>query len=425
MSSVIKFDKVDNNVHVTISVDYSRSMQEMENAIQDALNEAGQSLTAGALEHLDTDGSPIKIGSKTLTSKGKVLKEYETPYGRVAVHRHVYQFPQGGSTYCPMEHEARIIKSCTPRFANIISFKYANTSVSGVKKDLKISNHRIISNEFIHNVSKDIAEFSINKKEAWTYDLPRLSQEVSTISISLDGTCVNIRDDSWREVMVGTVSLYSKEGERLYTSYLGESPEHGKMSFKERFSSEIEYIIKKYPLAKIVGIADGAKDNWSFLEKFTTRHCLDFFHASEYVARVAKAAFREENDRHEWLTNQLHNLKHIKDYAEVLIKEMEDFRYNSNLSTNRKDEIRVCENYFLNNKDRMIYAENITNNIPIGSGVVEAGCKVLVKERLCCSGMRWGLDGCKNILELRSLALTGHRWEQFWKKIDRHGYEAA
>ncbi len=38
---------------------------------------------------------------------------------------------------------------------------------------------------------------------------------------------------------------------------------------------------------------------------------------------------------------------------------------------------------------RMSYARNVEANIPIGSGVTEAACKMLVKQRLCNSGMRW------------------------------------
>lgn len=71
MTKVVKFDKVDNNFRITIEVDFSRSMLEMENEIQDALNQAGQVLTAGALEHLDTDGSPIRLGRLQLTTKSK------------------------------------------------------------------------------------------------------------------------------------------------------------------------------------------------------------------------------------------------------------------------------------------------------------------------------------------------------------------
>ncbi len=49
-----------------------------------------QWLRANFLHRFDTDGSPIVIGQTTLTSKGTVVKEYQTPYGATTVSR-LYQ----------------------------------------------------------------------------------------------------------------------------------------------------------------------------------------------------------------------------------------------------------------------------------------------------------------------------------------------
>jgi hypothetical protein len=57
----------------------------------------------------------------------------------------------------------------------------------------------------------------------------------------------------------------------------------------------------------------------------------------------------------------------------------------------------------------------------IGSGVTEAACKTLVKQRLCGSGMRWKDQGAKVILSLRALVQSKGRWQQFWDKIDQYG----
>ena len=73
-------------------------MLEAENAIQDALNQAGTLASANFLKRFDTDGSPIVIGQTTLTSKGTGAKEYQSPYGARTVSRHVYQSSKGGKT---------------------------------------------------------------------------------------------------------------------------------------------------------------------------------------------------------------------------------------------------------------------------------------------------------------------------------------
>ena len=54
----------------------------------------------------------------------------------------------------------------------------------------------------------------------------------------------------------------------------------------------------------------------------------------------------------------------------------------------------------------MDYAEYRRQNLPIGSGVVEAACKTVVGHRLKRSGMRWSLEGGQSILNLRTIALS-------------------
>ena len=73
----------------------------------------------------------------------------------------------------------------------------------------------------------------------------------------------------------------------------------------------------------------------------------------------------------------------------------------------------------------MKYAENVAKDLPIGSGVTEAACKVIVKQRLCNSGMRWKEEGAACVLSLRTLTYTPGRWEQFWNRIDKNGLQLS
>ena len=56
-------------------------------SIQDALNQAGILPTAKAEQHVDTDGKPNTVGATTLTSKGRLPKDYQTPYGFAILRR--------------------------------------------------------------------------------------------------------------------------------------------------------------------------------------------------------------------------------------------------------------------------------------------------------------------------------------------------
>ncbi len=424
MTYALKKENVGNKIIITIEMEMTRSMLDNENMIQDSLNEAGMGLTGFALKQFDTDGSPLKFANVRYTSKGLALKEYETPFGKIRIERHVYQTYEGGAIFCPLDYEARIISSTTPKFANIVSSKYAKMAIPSVKDDLENCSHRKVSIDYISCISNSVAEIISEKKKIWVYDVDIAKKDVASIALSLDGAFINMKKEGWRQVMVGTVSLYDSKGERIYTSYTASSPEFKKHSFFEQFSKEIKNIIKKYPDAKITGIADGAKDNWTFLQKFTKDLCVDFYHVSEYIVKASNIIYsKDEKAAEAWLKKTLHNLKHLNGYHKFILSELKTFKLRK-IKDKIRDEIEIIETYFINNGDKMIYAEHVENNYAIGSGVVEAACKVVVKQRLCCSGMRWTKDGSENILNLRSFLLTDGKWDQFWKKVDRYGIVA-
>jgi hypothetical protein len=51
-----------------------------------------------------------------------------------------------------------------------------------------------------------------------------------------------------------------------------------------------------------------------------------------------------------------------------------------------------------------------------GSGVLEAGCKTVIGQRLKQSGMHWTVDGANHIIALRC-CLFSNRWEDFWEYL--------
>jgi len=98
---------------------------------------------------------------------------------------------------------------------------------------------------------------------------------------------------------------------------------------------------------------------------------------------------------------------------------MEGFTRKRKLNETIRTDLSSAISYFENHIDLMDYPSHVKRKLPIGSGVIEAACKTLVKQRFCCSGMRWKEAGIKTVLSLRSLIQTEGRWEQFWNKIER------
>jgi len=424
MSATI-IERGENSVTIQVKIALTRSMLDTEEAIQQGLNEAGVLASGEALKQFDTDGSPLVIGATRWTSKGQEPKTYQTPYGPTVVDRHVYQTGEGGCTYCPLERDARIILTSTPRFAKQISNKYGEGPAARVVKDLMSNHGRSVSDCFVQDTAAAVASVVQAKEEEWHYHTPKLDEPVATIGIGLDGTCMFVVDDGQRQAMVGTVTHYDKEGERLQTFYQAASPEYGKATFYQRLSREIEHVKELCPQAKLTGVADGSADNWTFLRQYTQDECLDFYHVAEYLPWAAKAVHpRSPMARLEWVEDQRHKLRHEKGYASLLNEKIQALP-DIDLSETAQEDLEKTKTYFANHHQQMKYAERVEAGLPIGSGVTEAACKTLVKIRMCRGGAKWKEHGAACVLSLRALIYTEGRWEQFWAKVDRYGLPLA
>ncbi len=411
-----------NNKTITIQfeVAISQSMIKTEESIRVALNNCGNEITKEVLSNFDTDGSSIKVNGKRYSSKGKISKKYQTPYGEININRHVYQSSDGGKTFCPLEKDARIIVGTTPVFAKQVSSKYADLSAKRVQIDFKNNHARDISREYIRRISEAVGLFVDSKVDKWNYTPPIEKQHVKTIGVGLDGTCMYLSQDGWRIAMVGTIALYDKNCERLHTQYVASPPEYGKEKFYRLFESDIKKIKKYYPAATYTGVADGAADNWTFLEKHTSNQTLDFFHASEYISNVGKAVIRKKENRKSWFEKCCHTLKHEKGGAVEVLNQLKEYSQKKYGSKNNKV-VETAVTYFENHIHQMNYSDDIKHKLPIGSGVTEAGCKVIVKQRMCNSGMKWKDVGSKAVLNLRCINYSDGQWGQLWNKINKYG----
>jgi hypothetical protein len=414
-------------VTVEVTVRLNGSLLEMEAAIQEATNAVGCCVTEEALKRFDTDGSPMRVGEIKLTARGRDPKEYQTPYGAVEVERYVYQTSRGGRIFCPLEHQARIVRGATPLFASQISHKYAQLNVRAVQTDLEQNHGRKVAASYIQNVAEWVGNLATAKEEDWEYAMPALERPVETVVVSLDGAMVPMADSAgYREAMVGTLSFYDHEGERQHTIYLAAAPEYGKSEFLQRMEREIARAKQHFPEAQYLGIADGAASNWRFLEQHTTRQLIDFFHATEYVGKVAQALYPQrhaEAKRAHWQHEHCKKLKHDPDALDVLIGEAARLSHQRTLSQKVREDVLSAWTYFTNHRHQMDYPGFTADGLPIGSGVTEAACKTLVKQRLCASGMRWKNTGARIVLSLRALTHTAGRWTQFWQKVDQFGAE--
>ena len=422
-------DRTESGFTVQVTVPYNHSMLDFEETLQQRLNDAGVVATAEGLQQFDTDGSPITVGPVKLTSKGQVPKDYQTPYGVATVERHVYQSPQGGATYCPLDRDARIVVSSTPKFAKIVSNKYAEFGSARVQHDLAENHGRAVSRCLIQDVADAVAAVALAKEEDWSYPLPKLEEPPATVAISLDGTCTLMCEDGWRETMVGTISFYDGEGERQHTIYLAATPEYGKATFLGRLEAEIGAREGEVPRGPLRGDRRRGEGELGVPGAAHRRAGGRLLACGGVPGQGGGGAVPGPARDARGVAGRrvAIALKHEPGGAECGPEAVEVAGEGAARGprTTRMCSGRSPTSRTSRGRAGWTTPARVAANEPIGSGVTEAACKVIVKQRLCGSGMKWKESGAAAVLSLRCLSYTPERWDQFWSKIDRWGFPVA
>ena len=448
---------------VEIEVPAGTSMLEAETLMQEALQQAGAGMVEEFLHAHDPPLDALerkgRKWTRKLTSEPRVV---ESTFGAVTISRWAYQTSSGGSCCYPLDEKMDLAGSATPKFAKSLVFKMAHTPAATVCEDLEENHGRKVSAHFVQAVTDLIGAIALEVQPSPdTATLPD-PKDVAIVAVGVDGAMVQItvaadpaedpapeppgatampaedpapepppapdrrkgRRLEWRNAMVGTITLLNKEGERLGTLYTGAAPpEHsgdGKEDFWFVMDRELAAVKALYPNASYDGISDGARDFVPWLSQNTDRLTLDFYHGTGYLSTVSGDMVEEGKGhaarRKAWLGKACSRLKHEDGAAAALLKEMEKRRRDPALGEAARERLDKSITYFGNNLSRMDYAERLRGNHPIASGVTEAACGLIIKDRMCNRGMRWSLRTAQHIITLRSLIKsTGGGWQNFWK----------
>lgn len=158
------------------------------------------------------------------------------------------------------------------------------------------------------------------------------------------------------------------------------------------------------------GLEDFLRENFPRVEAVI----LDFYHASEYLAKLASALHPGDEEAALGQTKAWSRL--LQDEGgEVLIAVLEAWEWPGvkGLPAVREEVL----GYFRNQVHRMDYPSYEANGWFIGSGAVESACKTVVGQRLKGSGMRWSEAGAHAVCHVRALYRSEHsQWTDFWRR---------
>src|SRR5271157_135816 len=153
--------------------------------------------------------------------------------------------------------------------------------------------------------------------------------------------------------------------------------------------------------AKVIYLGDGAAWTWEIARTCFPQaiQILDFYHASEHVVALAQAVYTDPGTARNWALRWQSLI-----YESELDTVLTEARAATDANLSPEGERQV--NYLENHRPRMDYRRYRANGWFIGSGIVEAGCKHVVGQRLKQSGMFWTEAGASAVLNLRCALLS-------------------
>ena len=249
--------------------------------------------------------------------------------------------------------------------------------------------------------------------------------------IGMDGGRVQSREKDgehasrWREDKVLTISSYlpgrpqeGKNPEPLATTYLATMRDSRQFGMLARLEAERRGIRQA---RHVVVLGDGAAWIDTLHQQHFHRHVriIDWYHASEHLHEVAKAAYPEHAGKQTKLADQLTKLLwngHVDGVIRVL-KKLSDCAGPPRDDDPADHPRRVLSQnvgYFERHRQHMNYPAYRQRGWPIGSGVTEAGVKQFNK-RVKGTEQFWNESTVEPILALRALWLSNdERWDHYW-----------
>jgi hypothetical protein len=395
---------------------------------------------AEELARLDVDLPAVTIEGEGYRQVVRCEETYTSAAGPVRVMRSLYRrLGEGERTLCPLELRAGIVEGrWTPLAARQAAFVVAHLTPQEGEDLFRELGNMSPSKSSLDRLPKQLSERWEAERERFEAALrteETVPPEAVTVAVSLDGVMVPMKDGGrtqkrqdakaqgkhtcgpagYQEVGCGTLSFYDAEGERLSTVRLARMPEKHKATLKDTLSEEIAAVLEQRPDLTLVKLADGAKDNWTYLGAVLPQgiEIIDFYHACEHLKAAFDAAYGENSTKSKaQFEKYRHLLRDEADGVEKVIRALCHLRD----THPRKRKLSTELAYFRCHRHRMRYAQAQAQNLPIGSGVVEAACKTLATQRMKRSGMHWRQAGGQAILTLRALHQS-ERFARAWKLL--------
>ena len=413
-------------------------LESLEIHIRSAMHEVGSTMLE---KFLNSDGGDYR-GRTFPCEQGHIFefKEYRdkeilTVLGSVTIQRAYYYDEKCEQGYCPKDRVLNVEEtSWSPGVKRIMGKVGAYRPFGLGQEDIREMAGIEVDSKAIertcHQLGQEVEVFYRREAEELVTGKVIPIKPIPKLYICMDATGVPVvkaetvnrkgkGEDGQaknRDAKLGCIFTQTRLNEKGFpvrdedsTSYVGaiESPEvFGNRLYGEALRRGLE------KAQKVSIIADGAPWIWNIAEEhfWGATQIIDLYHARQHYWNAARVVFGSDREA---LNHWTHKRREELDRGKV--EKVVEAIGKLCPSTKEQEEILEGEQaYFEKNKERMRYEDFRKQGLFVGSGVVEAGCRTVIAQRLKQSGMHWTVKGANNLIALRCCILSD-RWEDFWE----------
>ena len=169
---------------------------------------------------------------------------------------------------------------------------------------------------------------------------------------------------------------------------------------------------------RVLFVADGASWIWKRVPRLLkslglqddqTQQLIDFWHAVEYLGKIADSRELTGAQKKRWLTTQKQRL--LRGEIGAVVEELKTL-----LGPRPTKDQRTWLNYFVTHglqHRRMDYARARAHQMPIGSGAIESAIRRVINLRVKSNAVYWLRDNAETMIRLRAWLKSGRAAELF------------
>ena len=270
-------------------------------------------------------------------------------------------------------------------------------------------------------VANELVEAEVARLQA---EAPEANAQAEQLVMCADGAMVQVRNGEWREVKTVAFGEFEAIWDAKKKQVLTKTDNISYFSRVDKADSFAEMALTEWhqrggeKAKQVVAVNDGAL----WIQAFIDYHCpqatrvIDFAHAQAYLATIGKALYGAETEAFQQWYGRISKQLGQKPPQRTL----NELRFLQATHQDHPDiaEIEQAVRYLERRQEMIDYPHFRNKGVPIGSGIVESGHKVVMQRRMKQAGMRWADDNLNPMLALR-MAVCNQRWQPTWHKIQR------